>query len=68
MNDEINIRNDVCKICKMDKLCIVIDYDENTICLYCLRELFDAWDYNDCERLDFIGSEEYREDCKKGCY
>jgi len=69
MSDEIiDIRQDVCNICDINKLCVVLDYDNDvTVCLHCLKELYHAWDYNDCERLDFIGSEEYRKDFKMGC-
>ena len=69
MSDEIiDIIEDVCYICDRMKLCVVLDYDRDlTVCLHCLKELFDAWDYNDCEKFEFIGTEEYRKNFKKEC-
>ena len=67
MSNEINMRYDVCAICQeINKLCVVLYDNENiTVCLHCLRELFNAWDYNNCEKLDYIGTPEYVENCKK---
>jgi len=69
MSNEINMRYDECEICqKIYTLCVVLDENENiTVCLHCLRELFYAWYYNDYERLNYIGTPEYVENCKKEC-
>jgi len=68
MSEEIDIRYDVCKICERETLCVEIDYNENfVVCLDCLRELIYSWCDDDYEKFDFIGTKEYRDNCKKEC-
>jgi len=67
MNDDIMVLDDVCTICDRDATCIALDDNLHTmICLHCLKELYDAWEFNDCEKLDYIGSPEYRQRLKEG--
>jgi len=60
MEDDIMVLDDVCSICDRFVPCVALDDNLHTmICLHCLRELFNAWDYSDCEKLDYIGTPEY---------
>jgi len=66
MNDDIMVLDDVCTICDRDAPCVALDDNLHTmICLQCLRELFNAWDYSDCEKLDYIGTPEYKQKLKE---
>ena len=66
MNDDIMVIDDVCSICHRDATCVALDDNLHTmICLHCLRELFNAWDHNDCEKLDYIGTPEYKQKLKE---
>jgi len=59
MNDEIYFNYGTCKICEMDKTGILIDpVNEILVCGDCLLEIYKAWEEDDTDLLNSIGSEE----------